>query len=144
MNYKIINNQILISLETGDEILTSLYRLTKNENINSGWVDGLGACKNIEIGFYNIEAKDYIKKKFNEDYEITSLSGNFAYLEHDKNPWWHIHMNFSNKNFNVFGGHLFSATITASCEIIFHISKEKINRKLNSNIGLCLWNLNND
>ena len=144
MKYKIIDDKILISLEKNDEILTSLYELTKNKNINSGWVDGIGACKDVEIGFYNLKSKDYLKKQFKEDYEITSLSGNFSYLEHNRSPWWHIHMNFSNKDFNVFGGHLFRATITASCEIIFHISKYTINRKLDSNIGLCLWDLNND
>ena len=143
MKYSKKNNKIFIRLKSGDEIMKSLYQLMKLEQVASGWIMGIGACKKIEIGYYNGKIKDYTKKYFNDDYEITSLSGNFTTIGEDQKPWWHIHINFSDKNFNVFGGHLFTGIITATCEIIMITSKEKINRKLDSDVGLCLWDLNN-
>ena len=32
------------------------------ENLTSGWINGLGAITNIEIGYYDIEDKVYVKK----------------------------------------------------------------------------------
>ena len=107
MKYSKKNNKIFIRLKSGDEIMESLYQLMKLEQVASGWIMGIGACKKIEIGYYNGKIKDYTKKYFNDDYEITSLSGNFTTIGEDQKPWWHIHVNFSDKNFNVFGGHLF-------------------------------------
>jgi len=43
---------------------------------------------------------------------------------------------------NAYGGHLFSGTITATCEMIIMISQNKLLRKMNDHIGLHLWDLN--
>ena len=51
----------------------------------------------------------------------------------------HTHINFSDKEFNVFGGHLFHGKISAAGEFIMTIGKKPINRLLNNNIGLSLW-----
>ena len=46
-------------MESGDEIMKSLYQLMKLEQVASGWIMGIGACKKIEIGYYNGKIKDY-------------------------------------------------------------------------------------
>ena len=55
----------------------------------------------------------------------------------------HSHITFSNNKFEIFGGHLFDAKITAAGEFVMIPGKKSINREMNSNIGLPLWCLEN-
>ena len=140
MNYKINNNKIFISLQTGDEIIESITKIFKEEKFYSGMINGIGAINQVELGFYNLESKKYKKEFFKDDYELTSLMGNIALK--DEQPFVHIHINMSDDNFGVLGGHLFSAVTAASAEVIILLDDQSIKRQLDQNVGLYLWNFN--
>ena len=61
-----------------------------------------------------------------------------------KEPFSHTHITFSDTNYNVFGGHLFDAQISATGEFKIDILDSKIDRKFSNEIGLNLWCLNNE
>ena len=44
MNYLRDNNNIFVSLEEGDEVFESLYKVIDSEKIETGWINGLGTC----------------------------------------------------------------------------------------------------
>ena len=140
MKYIINNNKIFISLQTGDEIIESITSILKKEKIHSGMINGIGAINQVELGFYNLESKKYKKEFFKDDYELTSLMGNIALK--DEQPFVHIHINMSDDNFGVLGGHLFSAVTAASAEVIILLDDQSIKRQLDQNVGLYLWNFN--
>ena len=140
MKYIINNNKIFISLKTGDEIVESITSIFKEEKIYSGMINGIGAINQVQLGFYNLESKKYKKKYFNDDYELTSLMGNIALK--DGNPFVHIHINMSDENFDVIGGHLFSAVTAASAEVIVLLDNQHIKRELDQKVGLYLWDFN--
>ena len=140
MNYRIDDtNRILVVLEKGDEIFKSLHALVNQLDITFGWINGIGAIEDITLGSYSVEKKDYIKKEFTGEFELTSLSGNITTKNNE--PFIHIHVNISDEECNAYGGHLFSATITATCEIIIFISDNHLYRQESEDIGLYLWNL---
>ena len=60
----------------------------------------------------------------------------------DGNPFVHIHINMSDENFDVIGGHLFSAVTAASAEVIVLLDNQHIKRELDQKVGLYLWNFN--
>jgi hypothetical protein len=140
MKYKRNNNKVFISLETGDEIIESITNVLKIEKIYSGMINGIGAISQVELGFYNIESKEYKKESFNYDYELTSLMGNITLK--DEVPFVHIHINMSDDNFKVSGGHLFSAVTAATAEVIILLNEQTIKRELDKNVGLYLWDFN--
>lgn len=140
MKYKINNNRLFISLQTGDEIIKSMTDVLVKEKINSGTINGIGAINKVELGFYNLESKEYNRKLFSKDYELTSLMGNITLK--DNSPFIHVHINISDDNFNVFGGHLFSAFTAASAEVVISLSRENIKRELDEDVGLYLWEFN--
>ena len=142
MKYKVEEDKVLVSLEKGDEIFNSLYNLIDEINIKFGWINGIGAVENITLGSYSANLKDYIKKEFKDEFELTSLIGNIT--TKNERPFIHIHVNVSDQECNAYGGHLFSGTITATCEIIILLSKEPLNRKKSSDIGLYLWDVNEE
>jgi len=142
MKYKVEGNKVLVSLEKGDEIFDSIHTVINETEIKFGWINGIGAVEDITLGSYSAEIKDYIKKEFKGEFELTSLVGNIS--TKNGNPFIHIHVNVSDQECNAYGGHLFSGTITATGELIIFLSDSVINRKESSDIGLYLWNLNED
>ena len=141
MKYKIVSkDMILLSLDKGDCINKSIKDLFIKEELNSGWISGIGAIFNIEIGYYDIDLKSYCKKTFSEEHELTSLVGNISFV--DSEYFVHTHITISDRECRGFGGHLFEAQVAAAGEFKVDLIHERINRKYSNNIGLNLWCLN--
>ena len=81
MNYRVEKDKILITLDTGDEIIDSIYKIVKNENISFGWLNAIGAIEEVTIGAYPMAKKGYIKKSLIGEYELVSLNGNITTKE---------------------------------------------------------------
>ncbi len=139
MNYKKIDDKIFISIDKGELVNEKLLEVSEQEGLKSGWINGLGAISNIEIGYWDIEKKVYVKKVFDSDYELISLIGNVSLV--DNKPFIHTHISFSDTTFKVFGGHLFDAEVIAAAEFCIFMSDYHLHRKLNCDIGLNLWNI---
>tara|TARA_B100000941_G_scaffold290633_1_gene273915 strand:+ start:1039 stop:1464 length:426 start_codon:yes stop_codon:yes gene_type:complete len=137
MKYKIDNNCYYVSLDPGEEINNTFENIALKESIKTAWINGIGAIRDVEMGYYDIESKTYIRQIFKEDFELTSLIGNISIK--DEKLYSHTHITFSDKDFNVYGGHMFKGTISAAGEFIMIKGDGKINRKFNSDIGLGLW-----
>ena len=137
MKYRKEGSHYLISLYPGDEINSSFEKLAGIEEINCAWIHGIGAVTDLEIGYYDLPTKNYFRKNFNNEYELTSLSGNISIK--DSNIFSHTHINFSDNNFNVYGGHLFEGEISAAGEFILIFGENSINRKYDDFTGLALW-----
>ena len=126
-----------MSLEMGEKINQTFESFATHNNVRSAWINGIGAIKNPEIGYYLVSKKSYTKKVFQGIYELTSLMGNIT--NKDGKLFCHTHITFSDNNFNVFGGHLFEAEIAAAGEFQLLLNNKNIHRKMNSSIGLALW-----
>ena len=137
MNYRKANNIFFVSLQTGDLINESIRKIAVEENISNAWINGIGAIDNVEVGYMDVENKKYQKRNFDEHYELLSLMGNITYR--DGVPFVHTHVTFSDTEYNVFGGHLFDAKITATGEIVLSLADSKIDREYNENIGIHTW-----
>jgi hypothetical protein len=137
MNYRKVNDKIFVSLQTGDLINESLRLIAVEENILNAWINGIGAIDNVKVGYMDVNNKKYQKRNFDEHYELLSLIGNITYK--DGEPFVHTHVTFSNAEYNVFGGHLFDAKITATGEIVLSLTDSKIDREYNENIGIHTW-----
>ena len=63
MKYKKEDNFYLIFLEKGEEIVKTLTNFCKEKNINSGYIHGIGAVSEAELGAYSLTDKKYKLKK---------------------------------------------------------------------------------
>ena len=137
MNYRIDNKQIYMTLAKGDMINKTFEIYAEANGISCAWLYGIGALENPEIGYYSMGTKSYHRKVFSGHYELTSLIGNITIKE--EKYFSHSHITFSDNNYQVFGGHLFDAIITAAGEFVMIPGKKRINREMNPDIGLPLW-----
>ena len=139
MKYNKVDDNISVSIDKGELVNQKLLEVAQQENLTSGWINGLGAISSIEIGYWDIEKKIYEKQKFNNDYELLSLIGNVSLV--DNKPFVHTHISFSDTEFKVYGGHLFDAKVIAAAEFCIFTSEYNLHRKLNCDIGLSLWDI---
>lgn len=138
MKYNIDNDRIYLSIDKDKKINDSILNICNELDISFAWINGLGAICNPEVGYFDTEKKDYVKKTFNGEFELISLVGNLTFNEN--NRFIHTHITFSDTNFRAYGGHLFDCRIAAAGEFILFTGKKPIHRSYNKDIGLSLWN----
>lgn len=136
MIYKQFGEKYLLRFERGDNYLTQLTRFATETGIALGDFRGIGSFDNCELGYYKPEAKEYLSKRFNETHEVVSLVGNLSILE--SKPYFHTHVTITDLEFNARGGHLITAIVGATLEIVFEKIAGSVDRKLSDEIGLNL------
>ena len=126
-----------VVLKKGEEILSSLKEFCISQNIDSGFISGIGAIEDFEIGAFDTKKGEYIKKSYKEPHELLSLTGNISKKE-DGEFVIHLHCIAGDEEMNVFGGHLFKAKIAVTCEIFIHREELKLTRRFDRETNLYL------
>jgi len=139
MQFRKIANGFIIRLIKGEEIIVTLTNFVGEQKIPGGFVFGLGALKDLTLGYFDAENKTYIKKVFPQDLEFGNVTGSISYLE--GKPFIHAHVTAGGSDFTSVTGHIFSATISATGEFFILPSDSKIERKPDSDTGLNLLEL---
>ena len=103
---------------------------------------GIGAIRQTRIGYINLESKDYIFREFIGDYELTSLMGNISIV--DGEVFIHLHITATDTDFNMIGGHLDSAIVSATAELFIDVYEGRIERIFDPDTGLRKLDLKND
>lgn len=137
MDYKKLKDKYILRLDKGEEVLSSLKEFCQDHSINLGEISGLGSTNDVTIGLFNTKEKKYYSKKFSGDFEIINLTGNISTM--DDEIYLHIHTVISDYELNAYGGHLNSAIVSGTAEIIINVIEGNVNRKFDSNIGLNLF-----
>ncbi len=136
MEYRKFNDDYVVRLNKGEEVISQLKELCSKENVKLAEITGLGASDLVEIGVFNPNTKEYKTKVFEGMFEITSLVGNAT--RKDGDVYLHIHINFGDEIGNVRGGHLVQSRISATSEIVVRRINGEVGRKLSDEIGLNL------
>ncbi len=110
-----------------------------DKKIPSGIVQGIGAVKNIEIGYFDTGQKEYQKSSFSQTLEVISLNGNISYLE--DTPFVHLHVAVADEKHMLFGGHLFSGEVAVTLEIYIKVLDSRLERKPDTEFGFNFWHL---
>lgn len=137
MNHRAQDNKIMLRIDKGEYINKTILDVASYYNLKFGWINGLGAIMDPELGYYDLKNKEYIKKTIIGEFELTSLIGNLTLKEGDL--FVHSHITFSDINFNAYGGHLFDCKIAVAGEFLIFRSPTEINRKYDDEIGLYTW-----
>jgi len=140
MNYIFDGYNYTVTLERGEPLIASLKQLAKDKNVKAAWINGLGGSQRLELGFYNLQTKEYQWKRFDQFLEITSIQGNVAWQ--DNEPIIHTHGTFSDGNFNTIGGHIKELEVSGTCELHLHtIFGDALKRSTDPTSGLHLLDL---
>ncbi len=141
MQFKQYDTIYFVYLEKGESVVIELTDFCKEHKIFNGYISGIGAMNNIEIGSYDTSRKEYIKKIFKDDHELITTQGNIMLLNDE--PLIHAHITIGNHNMEIYGGHLFSMDVAVVGEFIIHKIDGNLKRTFNDEIGLATWDLTN-
>lgn len=134
MQLKTFGKTLIVRLDPGDEIISSLQKIIEKQEIPLATVSGIGAVNDVTIGLFDPETKVYTKNDLQINLEIVSLAGNISTM--DGKPYLHLHLAVADKEARVYGGHLNKAVVSATAEIIITPIDGVINRVFSEKIGL--------
>lgn len=136
MKFKKFGSKWIIRIDKGEEIVQTLKKFCKKNKIKSGLISGIGATEKVTIGFFETKKRQYQTKELKGDYEITNLSGNVSTM--NKEVYLHLHITLADKSYHAYGGHLTSAVISGTGEILIEEIEGEIEREFNEKVGLNL------
>ena len=137
MDFKKFGNKYIVRIDKGEEIVESIRKFCKENEIKLGTVTGLGAVDQATIGLFETSSKEYHGTELTGDHEITSLVGNIS--TKDGEVYLHLHINLADNKYNTYGGHLNSAVVSGTCEITIEEIDGKVEREFDEEVGLNLY-----
>lgn len=104
---------VVLRLEDGEDLLGSLQSL----GLAAGAiVSGIGMLRDVTLAFWSGRRREYIEHRVEGPVELLALQGNLSMKE--GTPFAHCHAVLGHEDGSVVGGHLMSATVNETNEII--------------------------
>ena len=136
--YQKVKDRYILSIDNHQEIMEALAAFCREKGISAGEITGIGAICEATFRFLDPATKQYVDKTFEEQMEITNLTGNISVK--DDAPYLHVHLTCSRRDYSCVGGHLLSARINGACELLVEdYSLTTVNRRTDPETGLNLY-----
>ena len=130
----------VLVFEPGDEVVAALLAFALDHQIHSARVTGLGGFREVTLGFFDLDKKEYIPRKLSEQVEVMSLVGNLARSPDGKSKL-HAHVIVGRRDYTAHGGHLLSAIVNPTLELMVTESPTELQRVMHEDKGLALLKL---
>lgn len=122
--------------ETGDEPVSLLERFARENRVNAARFTAIGAFREVVVGYFDWEQKEYLRIPIGEQVEVLSLVGDVAIG--DQGPKIHAHVVLGKRDGSAHGGHLLEAKVRPTLEVILTESPAVLVRKHDAASGLAL------
>ncbi len=126
-----------IILSTGDEVTACLTAFAKEAGLQAASFKAIGAFRRATLAFFDWEAKAYLPIEVDEQVEVASLTGDVA-VGPEGQPALHIHAVLGRRDGSAVAGHLETAEVRPTLEVILTESPEYLRKRLDPEIGLAL------
>jgi len=129
----------LVRLDRDEETIQTLSSLVTDKKIPCGILHGIGAVKNLELGWFDIKAGEYRRRRIKDTVEVVSLTGNISYL--NQKPFIHAHIIVAGPDQKLLGGHFFGGEVAVTLEIYIKVISAKLERIFDPKVGFNFWDL---
>jgi predicted DNA-binding protein with PD1-like motif len=140
MRSKVLNEagerSFALIFETGDEPVILLERFAREHNVTAARFTAIGAFKEVVVGYFDWEKKEYLRIPIREQVEVLSLVGDVA-ISH-KGPKIHAHVVLGKRDGSAHGGHLVEAKVRPTLEVVLTESPGVLVREHDAASGLAL------
>jgi predicted DNA-binding protein with PD1-like motif len=125
-----------VVLDTGDEVIASLTRFAREQEIEAASVTAIGAFLDAVLGYFDWQTKQYRKIPVTEQVEVLSLLGDVAVSDGEPAP--HVHAVLGKRDGSVVGGHLLEAHVRPTLEVILIQPPSYLRKHRDPETGLAL------
>lgn len=120
MQYTLVDDVYVIRFEDEEVFPDRLLEFSSAHDVGGGSISGIGAMKRTRIAFFDVVAKEYLDKEFDEQMEVLALVGNVAL--HDDKPIVHAHITLGRADYSVLGGHLRYGIVRPTLEVTLAVT----------------------
>jgi uncharacterized protein len=115
------------------DLLTGFAR---QQGVTAARLHGIGAFTDAELGFYELNRKEYDRFRVEEETEVLAFLGNISMM--DEGPRIHAHVTLGRRDGSAVGGHLFEGHVGAALELFVTESPDELRRVQDEAVGLPL------
>jgi predicted DNA-binding protein with PD1-like motif len=126
----------VLVFDTGDEVASTLRRFAGETALSASHFTAIGAFRDVVLGYFDWETKQYRRIPLGEQVEVLSLVGNVV-LKGDA-PQVHAHVVVGKRDGTAHGGHLLEAHVRPTLEVVMVESPEHLRRAHDEASGLAL------
>ena len=138
MEYRRFRSHYLVRIDRGEEVMESLTQMCREEGILLGAVSGLGAADYAKVGIYRVADHQFEGREFEGEQEVSSIVGSIT--QKDGEPYLHVHLTCSRRDYTCIGGHLLKARVNGACELLVKdFGPTHAGRKFDPETGLNLY-----
>jgi uncharacterized protein len=123
--------------DTGDDPIAGLTRFAEERRLNASSFTAIGAFSEALLGYFDWEKKDYERIPVREQTEVLALVGDIA-VDADGSKKVHAHVVLGKRDGAACGGHLLSAKVRPTLEVILRESPGYLRRAPDPKSGLAL------
>ena len=119
VDYKRFADTYYVRLDKGDEVISSILDICREEHIGSAIYSGIGGCSEAQIQTFLPEAHEFETQTLSGMLELVSLNGNVVSSDEGE-LYHHTHAAFSYKKGDehfLAAGHIKSITVLYTAEI---------------------------
>jgi hypothetical protein len=139
MKYKVFGSTIVVRIDRGEELMTSVKSLCEKEGVTLASITALGAVDHVIVGLYKVEEQRFLPNVFDGEMEMTSLIGNVTVK--DGEVYLHMHADFADETGRVFGGHVTEVIVSGTCEMFIQKIDGVIGRRMDNETGINLFDM---
>jgi len=129
-----VDNEYIVSIDDKTSIVDALTDFVIQKEIMAGEISGLGAVNEATLRYFNPATKQYVDKVFNEQMEISNLTGNISVSE--GKPLLHLHITLGRSDYTAIAGHLMDANVRGACELFVRPLNCIAKKNFNPEVGL--------
>ena len=123
-------------LRKGTSITDEILEIATRDSVKTARVEAIGGVDHLNVAYFNLREKRYEEHRYDEFLEVTSMLGNIT--TKDGKPFLHVHGNFGRSDMSVIGGHIISAMVSPTLEVILTPTTNVAIRRLDEESGLNL------
>jgi predicted DNA-binding protein with PD1-like motif len=127
-----------VVLEEGDEVAGSLEAFARDSGVDASSFTAIGGISGGTLGFFDLEAHDFREIHVREQAEVVSYVGDITTAPDVAERTVHGHMVVALSDGRTLGGHLLSADVRPTFEIIVTESPAHLRRRHDPRTGLDL------
>ena len=144
MDYQTTGETTFLRVDKDEEVIASILEVCKQEQIQTAWVQGIGACGEVTVSTYLPDTKTFTDHTATGMIEMVSLMGNIT-MEKDRTPFLHCHGIFSyldkTGHPSVLAGHMTKAMVSYTVEIMLTRQQMTIGRMPDTKTEIDIWKM---
>lgn len=126
--------------DTGDEVVSGLKSFAEANHLAASQFTAIGAFSDAKLGYFDWQRKEYRPIPVDEQVEVLTLAGDVA--EKGGRPAVHAHCVVGRPDGTTRGGHLMSAHVRPTLELILTESPAHLRKTVHDESGLALIDIN--